>query len=1059
MSEDGRSAAAERKGRGQGARWWKELWLALAATWLGLAAAPAAAQCVGPGTPANPSPASEATVPSGDVTFSWSTVSGTGPITYQVLLDGLNVLCTTATTSCSVSGVVGSHTWRVTASNACGSATGGPWTFTVGEVCTAPGAPANVLPQPGTTVNSATVNLTWSAASGTTPITYDVFLDTLATPRCTTVTTICTVTGLSAGAHTWWVRGRNCAGNGALAGPFGFTANPPCEAPGAPALVSPASGASGVGAGPLLQWQAPATGTGPFTYTAYLDDQPVAGCTATAALSCQLAGLPIGSTQRQWRVSATNGCGTASSGVRSFTTCGSAAPVASITLSPTGTVVIGGVQQAQPYVGQQVVLHGEATNGPILEWSWYDFGTAGVQLTTQDVAYTWDSAGTKPVRLKARNCAGFSQEALLEVVVHADVRGVIAEFSWAPSPGAVGVPMTFTASDTSELGSPTAFTWTFPGGVTKTGKVVQHTFACSGAQPVTLVAARGAAVSPATTRTVTTGGEPLCCQPPNRASAPVPANGATVPGGTVTLEWARPDQGTDPLRYDVVLDGLKLLECSDLATRQCVTTVAEGPSTHFWSVIAKNDCGTTADVDTPSEWRFKACSSPIAPDATSFSWSPSGEVVVGGVVQQQPYVGQPVTFSYNPTVAPTTWSWTDYQKSPATVYEGVPSPTVVYTSPGSKKVYLRVSNCAGTRGITQYVTVHADQRPVVAAFTVSPPSPAAYDLVTLTFDTSAAAGSPDQFTVDFGDGSPAVTTGGPFVQHAYPCGRTYRATVTARRVAYGSTATSTPVFRDVPVSGAACSPDGYLLIDIPLRFLRTGGPVETGGLNAFNTGGEALWLEAAVRDTGSGALRKGLPLPPLPPKGSLSLPDLVALLGLDSPRATLWLRSAAPGTGGLPVINAWSYAEYASGLRYGQFLPVLPVWPAADHETTLWITGIEHSSVTAERGRYGSTARLTLVDPTIANVSRTAWGTRKLTLRLYDAATGVVVRTDSINLDTFAGYRHDYLNRIFHLHDGQSLGRVMVRIDVPAGLSALAVATVTDNVTGASRVSAAAEAR
>jgi hypothetical protein len=64
------------------------------------------------------------------------------------------------------------------------------------------------------------------------------------------------------------------------------------------------------------------------------------------------------------------------------------------------------------------------------------------------------------------------------------------------------------------------------------------------------------------------------------------------------------------------------------------------------------------------------------------------------------------------------------------------------------------------------------------------------------------------------------------------------------------------------------------------------------------------------------------------------------------------------------------------------------------------------------------------------------------------------VRTDSLNLDTFGGYRSDYLNRIFHLPDGQDFGPVMVRIDLPAGVSAVATAAVVDNATGSTRLSA-----
>ena len=532
----------------------------------------------------------------------------------------------------------------------------------------------------------------------------------------------------------------------------------------------------------------------------------------------------------------------------------------------------------------------------------------------------------------------------------------------------------------------------------------------------------------------------------------MPTNGATVPGGTVTLQWARPTQGTDPLRYDVILDGAALPGCTNLGVRQCLATVPDGTTTHLWKVIARNACGATTDIDTPSEWRFKACSAPSAPDATSFTWQPNGQVVVGGVVQQQPYVGQEVTFSYHPNVAPTTMTWTDCQRVPAVVYAGVWHPTVVYASASDKKMYLKAGNCAGTRTITHYVKVYADVRPVTARFSLAPANPAAVDLVTVTFDTSAAAGDPDQFTVDFGDGTPVETTAAAFAQHAYRCGRTYRITVTARRTRYGGKISSTPAAADIEVTGQACVPRGFLLVDVPRLVVRPDGSQETGGVAVFNPSAEAMSLVLAARDTASGQLHKGIALPPLAPKGSMALADLVGFANLDLARATLWLESAAEGATELPVVGAWSFVEYASGQRHGQSLPMAPIWPAASHATARWISGLMHNSLAAERGRYGSISRLTFVDPTITDAGRTPWGTKKLILRLYDVATGSLVRIDSLNLDNYSGYRSDYLNRIFHLPDAQDLSSVLVKIEIPAGVSVISTAAVTDNSTASTRI-------
>jgi hypothetical protein len=1026
-----------------------------AAVLLAVLTPPARAQCTNPAAPANPTPANAATVSGSTVLFAWSAVAGTAPVSYQVLLDGLNVACTTTATSCQLTGVVGSHSWRVSATNPCGSASGGPWTFTVssGQNCVKPSAPANPSPASGTAVTSGTVQLVWSASSGTAPVTYTVYLDTLASaPKCSATATSCTVSGLKSGNHWWWVKAGNCGGESS-SGPWTIVVNLPCEPAGAPAPVSPADGAVGVGAAPRLAWQEPA-GSAPFAYDVLLDGARVAACSAIAATTCDLAGLPIDAALHTWTVTAKNACGNASSASRTFTTCAATAPpVPAIAWLEQGPLAFGGMQQAQPYAGQTVHLRGSASLEPTA-WRW-ELGD-GMARTGQNPTFVWPVPGSYQVTLAATNCFGASAPVGATVVVYADVRPVTADFSWSPEAPEAGSAVTFVAGDGYGLGDPAAFEWTFPGDVRKSGRIVSHVFSCAGTDTVTLVASRGTVVSSPTTRAVTTGGAPLCCRPPNRAGAPVPAVGATVPGGAVTLQWARPSQGTDPLAYDVWLDGARVRECTSIAARQCVVAAADGAATHVWKVIARNPCGdTTTFPDTAPEWRFKACAAPSAPDAATFSWQPSGVVEVGGVAQQQPYVGQAVTFSYDPAVAATSVQWTDYQRAPAVVYDGVAHPAVVYAAPGDRKMYLKASNCAGTTYVTRYVTVFADQRPVTAAFTVSPPAPGALDPMTVTFDTSPAAGDPNEFTVDFGDGAAAQTTRERSLQHVYRCARSYRIAVTARRVKTGSAVASNPTGRDLTVTGTACSPTALLLVDLPRRVERAGRAAESGGVALFNPGAEPLLLALAVRDADSGQLRQALELPQVPARGVLSLDDVTALLGLDFKVATLWLRNLREGATELPVVTAWRYQEPRTGTRYWQHLPVISVWPPSDKSATLWLNGLRHDSVNAERSRNGFVTRLTLVDPTITDVSRAPWGAKKLALTLLDSRTGAVLRSDSLSLDATGGYRSDYLNRFFHLPDAQDLDTVAVRVDVPAGVSAVATASVLDAASGSTLVLAA----
>ena len=416
------------------------------------------------------------------------------------------------------------------------------------------------------------------------------------------------------------------------------------------------------------------------------------------------------------------------------------------------------------------------------------------------------------------------------------------------------------------------------------------------------------------------------------------------------------------------------------------------------------------------------------------------------MVQQQPYVGQTVTFSYDPTVPATTWSWTDYQVSPAATFE-VPNPQVVYGSPGKKKMYLRVSNCAGTRSITQYIDVYADLRPVEARFSFDPPAPSSLEPVTFTFDTSDEVGNPNEFTIDFGDGTPPLTTTEATAQHAYGCGKIYRATVTAKRNKPGSTVTSQPHTEDVQVAGYPCAASALVVVDMVRQVQRTSGVIERGDMVLFNPTDDVMLLEMAARNAETGVVTPGLVLPPLPPQGTMALADALSLLGLDFSNATLWFNRAEENADALPVVNAWKYLEPTAGVKYGQFLPVFPVWPPSDQTTNRWITGLIHNSLNAERGHYGFVTRLTFVDPTLKDPGRTPWGTKKLILRLYDNQTGQLLRTDSLNLDNYGGYRHDYLNRIFHLSDGQDLKAVTVQVEVPPGVSVIVTSSMFDNYT------------
>ena len=78
--------------------------------------------CTAPGTSTNLSPSNGAQVSAGNVTFSWTAVSGTSPIAYKVMWGGME-LCSSSTTSCTTPLGAGTYSWQVKATNSCGNTT------------------------------------------------------------------------------------------------------------------------------------------------------------------------------------------------------------------------------------------------------------------------------------------------------------------------------------------------------------------------------------------------------------------------------------------------------------------------------------------------------------------------------------------------------------------------------------------------------------------------------------------------------------------------------------------------------------------------------------------------------------------------------------------------------------------------------------------------------------------------------------------------------------------------------------------------------------------------
>ncbi|MBU6232900.1 MAG: fibronectin type III domain-containing protein [Acidobacteria bacterium] len=247
-----------------------------------------------PGTPLSVT----ATASSGSVAVSWSPPSsdGGGALTgYTVYArdgSGGEFTCTTATTSCSVTGLTNGTSYSITvlASNGAGnSAASSALTRTPGDV---PGSPTSLVVTRGN--SSLVVSWTAPAVTGGSAITsYVATADDGAghTRSCTTSTTSCTITSLVNGtSYAVTVVATNITGNSS---PSASSSETPATVAGAPKLDTVTS----LDGSLAVAWSAPATlgGTTLTGYTVTVDDGDggVFTCTTTST-TCTVSGLTNG---------------------------------------------------------------------------------------------------------------------------------------------------------------------------------------------------------------------------------------------------------------------------------------------------------------------------------------------------------------------------------------------------------------------------------------------------------------------------------------------------------------------------------------------------------------------------------------------------------------------------------------------------------------------------------------------------------------------------------------------------------------------------------------------
>ena len=294
-----------------------------------------------PVAPTLATPVNGATGQATSPTLSWGTV--TGAASYGVQVSTVSTFASTissltglASTSTAVSGLLygATYYWRANATNGAGTSVWSSiWDFTT---LAAPVAPTLVSPVNGATGQATSPTLSWGTVTGA--ASYGVQVSTVSTFASTIssltglASTSTAVSGLSYGATYYWrANATNGAGTSAWSSIWDFTT---LAAPVAPALVSPANGATGQATSPTLSW---GTVTGAASYGVQVSTvstfaSTISSLTGLAATSTAVSGL-AGGTTYYWRANATNGAGTSAwSSVWNFTTL--AAPGAPALASP-----------------------------------------------------------------------------------------------------------------------------------------------------------------------------------------------------------------------------------------------------------------------------------------------------------------------------------------------------------------------------------------------------------------------------------------------------------------------------------------------------------------------------------------------------------------------------------------------------------------------------------------------------------------------------------------------------------------------------------------------------
>ncbi|MHB8243030.1 MAG: beta-propeller fold lactonase family protein [Solirubrobacteraceae bacterium] len=309
----------------------------------------------------------------------------------------------------------GPHTLAVRARDAVGDLDPTPATYSWTRDSTPPSTPEPSSPLDGAANLPPTTSFFWTpsedALSGVSG--YELLVD--GTPRATvqqsTCAVVCTanVSYLADGAHTWWIRTTDVAGNTSQSATHTFSVD--AVAPGIVSLLAPAGGAVVGTARPTLSWLAAIdTSSGVDHYEISVDGQTLP---LTVATSIQMP-TALADGTHTWSLVAVDRVGNRSSPVSASFRTDTTPPIAQLTAGP---------RQTRP--GISVTLDARASTDPsgaIADFSWDTDGDGALDRDTGTNALTtttFRAVGTYHLTVQVTDEAGLTRSASFDVTITA----------------------------------------------------------------------------------------------------------------------------------------------------------------------------------------------------------------------------------------------------------------------------------------------------------------------------------------------------------------------------------------------------------------------------------------------------------------------------------------------------------------------------------------------------------------------------------------------------------------------------------------------------------------